>query len=30
MKIHDPENPIKDLIQFKEGDSRRFYEIQNE
>jgi hypothetical protein len=27
-KIHDPENPITYLIDFKKGDSRRFYDIQ--
>ena len=27
-KIHDPENPITYLIDFKEGDSRKFYQNQ--
>ena len=26
QKIHDPENPIKHLIQYEDGDSRKFYE----
>ena len=25
-KIHDSKNPIKNLIQFEDGDSRKFYE----
>ncbi len=25
-KIHDPDNPIRALIQYKDGDSRKFYE----
>ncbi len=27
-KIHDPDNPISTFIQFKEGDSRLFYEMK--
>jgi len=29
QQIHDPENPIKEFIKFNDGDSRKFYEIQN-
>jgi hypothetical protein len=28
-KIHDPKNPITYLIQYEEGDSEKFYKIQN-
>jgi hypothetical protein len=28
-KIHDPKNPITYLIDFKKGDSRKFYQKQN-
>lgn len=29
QKIHDPDNPIKHLIQYEDGDSKKFYEILN-
>ena len=30
QKIHDPEKPIKHLIHYKNGDSRKFYAMKKE